>query len=98
MDNTIVNVALPTLSRSLHASTGALQWIVASYSLTFAGPLIAAGSLSDRRGRKGTLSAGLAGFAAASLLALAGGAVARRRPPCLAARVGRRRRSAARWR
>src|SRR5262245_16565896 len=59
MDNTIVNVAIPTLSRSLGASTSALQWIVSGYSLAFAGPLLAAGSLGDRKGRKSTLGFGL---------------------------------------
>lgn len=67
MDNTIVNVAIPTLSRSLGASTSALQWIVSGYSLAFAGPLLAAGSLGDRKGRKSTLGFGLLAFAVTSL-------------------------------
>jgi EmrB/QacA subfamily drug resistance transporter len=69
VDNTIVNVALPTLSRELGASTSELQWIVDSYSLVFAGLLLAAGSLSDRLGRKGALQIGLVAFGATSVLA-----------------------------
>jgi EmrB/QacA subfamily drug resistance transporter len=59
LDTTIVNVALPTLVRELHASTSQLQWVVDAYSLVFAALLLAAGSLSDRAGRKGMLLAGL---------------------------------------
>jgi MFS family permease len=55
VDVTIVNVALPTLVRSLGASATQLQWVVDAYSLTFAALVLAAGSLSDRQGRKGTL-------------------------------------------
>lgn len=69
VDNTIVNVALPTLSRELGASTSELQWIVDSYSLVFAGLLLAAGSLSDRLGRKGALQIGLVAFGLTSMLA-----------------------------
>ena len=69
VDNTIVNVALPTLSRELSATTSQLQWIVDAYSLVFAALLLAAGSLGDRLGRKGTLQAGLVAFAATSVLA-----------------------------
>jgi EmrB/QacA subfamily drug resistance transporter len=67
VDVTIVNVALPTLVRSLGATTTQLQWVVDAYSLVFAALVLAAGSLSDRQGRKGTLLAGLAVFAAGSL-------------------------------
>jgi EmrB/QacA subfamily drug resistance transporter len=66
LDTTIVNVALPTLVRELHASTSQLQWIVDAYSLVFAALLLAAGSLSDRVGRKGMLLAGLGVLAAAT--------------------------------
>ncbi|MCX6509458.1 MAG: MFS transporter, partial [Actinobacteria bacterium] len=69
VDNTIVNVALPTLSRDLNASTTDLQWIVDAYSLVFAGLLLAAGGLGDRIGRKGTMQAGLVIFAATSVVA-----------------------------
>ncbi len=67
MDNTILNVALPTLARDLHASGGQLQWIVDSYVLVFAGLLLPAGALGDRFGRRGALSVGLAVFGLGSL-------------------------------
>src|SRR5436190_9394860 len=67
LDTTIVNVALPSLVRELHASTSQLQWIVDAYSLVFAALLLAAGSMSDRLGRKGMLLAGLGVFGAASV-------------------------------
>ena len=68
VDNTIVNVALPTVSRDLSAGTGDLQWIVDAYSLVFAGLLLAAGSLGDRFGRKLALQLGLVFFGVCSLL------------------------------
>ena len=67
LDTTIVNVALPTLVRQLHASTSQLQWVVDAFNLLFASAVLAAGSLSDRFGRKGMLLAGLSVFGAASL-------------------------------
>ncbi len=67
LDTTIVNVALPTLVRELHASTTQLEWIVDAYNLTFAALVLACGNLGDRRGRKGVLLLGLAVFGAASL-------------------------------
>jgi EmrB/QacA subfamily drug resistance transporter len=67
LDTTIVNVALPTLVRELHASTSQLQWVVDAYNLVFAALLLASGSLSDRVGRKGILLAGLGLFGLASL-------------------------------
>src|SRR5580692_7011342 len=67
LDTTIVNVALPTLVRQLHASNSQLQWVVDAYNLVFASLLLASGSLSDRFGRKGMLLAGLAVFGAASI-------------------------------
>jgi EmrB/QacA subfamily drug resistance transporter len=67
LDTTIVNVALPSLVRELHASTSQLQWVVDAFNLLFAASVLAAGSLSDRFGRKGTLLAGLSVFGAASL-------------------------------
>src|ERR671919_3270484 len=65
-DNTIVNVALPTLARELSAGTSSLQWIVDAYTLVFAGLLLAAGGLGDRFGRRGALLAGLLVFGAFS--------------------------------
>ena len=69
VDNTIVNVALPTISRELGASTSQLQWVVDAYTLVFAGLLLAAGSLGDRFGRKGALQLGMVAFAVCSVLA-----------------------------
>jgi EmrB/QacA subfamily drug resistance transporter len=66
LDTTIVNVALPTLVRELHASDTQLQWIVDAYNLTFAAFVLAAGNLGDRVGRKGVLLVGLIVFGAAS--------------------------------
>src|ERR1700745_1981548 len=62
VDNTIVNVALPTISRDLHASTSALQWVVDAYTLSFAGLLLLGGHLGDRLGRRRFLQVGLALF------------------------------------
>ena len=62
VDNTIVNVALPTLNRTLGASITSLQWIVDAYSLAFAGLLLAGGGIGDRLGRKGTMQTGLVFF------------------------------------
>jgi MFS family permease len=67
LDNTILNVALPTISRELDASSGQLQWIVDSYTLVFAGLLLTMGALGDRFSRRGALAAGLAIFGTASL-------------------------------
>jgi EmrB/QacA subfamily drug resistance transporter len=67
MDNTILNVALPTLVRKLHASESQLQWMVDVYSLTFAGLLLTMGTLGDRFGRGTTLAIGLAVFGLGSL-------------------------------
>src|SRR3954471_4111307 len=66
LDTTIVNVALPSISRELDAGTRQLQWVVDAYNLAFAGLVLAAGSLSDRYGRRPALILGLVGFAAAS--------------------------------
>ena len=68
LDTTIVNVALPTLVRDLSASTRQLQWIVDAYSLAFAALVLAAGSISDRVGRKGALLTGLVIFGTGSVI------------------------------
>lgn len=68
LDTTIVNVALPTLVRELHASDSQLQWIVDAFNLLFAGSVLVAGSLSDRFGRKRMLLAGLLVFGASSFV------------------------------
>ncbi len=68
LDNTILNVALPTLVRDLHASNSQLQWMVDSYTLVFACLLLPAGALGDRYGRRGALQLGLAIFGVGSVL------------------------------
>lgn len=66
IDVTIVNVALPSIATQLHADTRGLQWVVDGYTLTFAALVLAAGSLSDRYGRRPALLIGLLGFAVTS--------------------------------
>src|SRR5689334_20570883 len=68
IDHTIINVALPQLVDGLGASSAALQWVVASYTIVFAGLLLTAGSLSDRFGRRRALVAGLAVFLGGSVV------------------------------
>ncbi len=67
LDNTILNVAIPTLGRQLHATTSSLQWIVDIYTLVFAGLLLTCGSLGDRFGRYKTLTLGLIIFGTGSV-------------------------------
>ena len=67
LDNTILNVALPTLQAELSASASTLQWMVDSYLLVFAGLLLVFGTLGDRLGRKLALQSGIAIFGIASL-------------------------------
>jgi EmrB/QacA subfamily drug resistance transporter len=67
IDNTILNVALPTLGRQLGAGTSSLQWIVDIYVLVFAGLLLTAGSLGDRFGRYKALTFGLVVFGIGSV-------------------------------
>ena len=69
IDNTILNTALPTLARVLHAGTSSLQWITDAYTLCFAALLIPAGALGDRYGRRRSLLGGLAVFALGSAIA-----------------------------
>jgi len=73
IDNTILNVALPTLVRDLDATTSQLQWIVDSYTLVFAGLLLTAGSLGDRYGRRRALTIGLLVFGAGSVASAVAG-------------------------
>ena len=76
MDNSIVNVAIPTFSREMDASNTALQWIVDAYTLTFSCFLLPAGHLGDRVGRRLVLMVGLAGFGVLSVFtALSGGLI-----------------------
>src|SRR5579862_5338618 len=69
IDVTIVNVALPTIRRSLHASSTQLEWVVSGYMLAFAAALIVAGSMGDRFGRRRVFLLGVGLFGAASLCA-----------------------------
>jgi EmrB/QacA subfamily drug resistance transporter len=71
LDNTILNVALPSLQEHFDASASTLQWMVDSYMLVFACLLLTAGTLGDRFGRKRALQAGLLLFGGASLAVLA---------------------------
>jgi EmrB/QacA subfamily drug resistance transporter len=68
LDGTVVNVALPTIGRDLHAGLSSLQWIINAYTLTLAGLLLLGGSLGDRNGRRRLFVVGVVWFAAASLL------------------------------
>ena len=67
LDNTILNVALPTLQEEFDASASTLQWMVDSYLLVFAGLLLVFGTLGDRLGRKLALQSGIAIFGLASM-------------------------------
>lgn len=69
LDNTILNVALPTLARELGASTDELQWTVDAYQVTYAGLLLVAGALVDRWGKSRTFLVGTACFGGFSLMA-----------------------------
>jgi EmrB/QacA subfamily drug resistance transporter len=68
IDNTIVNVALPSIQHDLHASVSGLQWIIDAYTLVLASLLMLAGSTADRIGRRLVFQAGLTLFTLASLL------------------------------
>src|SRR5579862_2473156 len=76
LDNTVVNVALPSMRRSLGLSLSQLEWIVAGYALTFAAFMLTGGKLADLLGRRRIFMAGLVVFTGASLacgLATSGG-------------------------
>jgi EmrB/QacA subfamily drug resistance transporter len=68
IDNTIVNVALPSIRRDLHTSISGLQWIIDAYTLVLASLLLLSGSTADRLGRRRTFQTGLALFVGGSLL------------------------------
>ena len=67
LDNSILNVAIPTIVRDLGVTQSQIQWIIDSYTLVFAGLLLTAGSLGDRFGRRGALQIGLILFGLGSL-------------------------------
>jgi EmrB/QacA subfamily drug resistance transporter len=68
LDATIVNVALPTIHRSLHFSTANLEWLITAYSLTFGGLLLFGGRTGDLYGKRRMFMVGITVFATASLL------------------------------
>src|SRR3954449_8937935 len=67
LDNTVVNVALPSMQRSLHMTLSQLEWVVAGYALTFAAFMLTGGKLADFIGRRMIFMIGLAVFTGASL-------------------------------
>ncbi|MCC3770479.1 MFS transporter, partial [Streptomyces sp. UNOC14_S4] len=69
LDNTVLNVAVPSLTRELDATTADVQWMINAYALVQSGLLLAGGSAADRYGRKRMLIAGLALFCVGSLAA-----------------------------
>jgi EmrB/QacA subfamily drug resistance transporter len=83
VDGSILNVAIPTLIRTLGATPSQVQWIVVTYTLVFAGLLLTSGKLGDRFGRKGVMNAGLVVFGGGSVAA----AVATSATQLIAARV-----------
>ncbi len=60
LDNTVVNVALPTMQKDLHVTLASLEWVVIAYALTFAALLITGGKLADLYGRRRIFVVGLA--------------------------------------
>ncbi|MGW1084741.1 MFS transporter, partial [Kitasatospora sp. NPDC002522] len=84
LDNTVLNVAIPSLSEDLGAGTADVQWMVNAYALVQSGLLLTAGSLADRYGRKRALLAGLALFGLGSTAA----AFAQSSGQLIAARAG----------
>jgi EmrB/QacA subfamily drug resistance transporter len=84
LDNTVLNVALPSITSSLDATTAQLQWMVNAYTLVLAGLMMATGSLADRVGRKRVLVLGLVVFTACSGVAAFAGSPAQ----LILARIG----------
>ncbi|WP_195908114.1 MFS transporter [Nostocoides sp. HKS02] len=68
LDGTVVNVALPTIGRTLHADLAGLQWVVNAYALSLAALILLGGSLGDRFGRRRMYAVGVGGFGIASIL------------------------------
>lgn len=67
LDNSILNVALPTIGRELHASTTGLQWVTGAYAVVFGGAMLAFGAIADRFGRRRVMLVGLVLLGLASL-------------------------------
>jgi MFS family permease len=68
LDNTVVNVALPSIQRSLHMNIAQLEWIVTAYALTFAAFMLTGGKLADLIGRRRIFVIGLVIFTLSSLV------------------------------
>ena len=68
LDNTVVNVALPSIQRGLHATTSSLEWTINAYTLAFAVTLVTAGRLGDLFGRRRMFLFGVTVFGASSLM------------------------------
>lgn len=84
LDNTVMNVAIPSVTRDLGATTSGIQWTISAYALVQSGLLIAAGGAADRYGRRRVLTAGLVLFGAGSLAAGSAGSTGQ----LVAARAG----------
>ncbi|WP_440711394.1 MFS transporter [Herbiconiux sp. YIM B11900] len=67
LDNSLLNVALPTIGRDLNASTAGLQWVTGAYSVTFGGLMLLFGAVADRVGRRRVMLVGLVLLGVASL-------------------------------
>src|SRR5580765_6823590 len=67
LDNSILNVALPTIGRDLHASTTGLQWVTGAYTVVFGGLMLLFGAVADRFGRRRLMLVGLSLLGIASL-------------------------------
>ncbi|HEY2201440.1 MAG TPA: MFS transporter, partial [Solirubrobacteraceae bacterium] len=76
LDIAVVNAALPSISRELHAGLGGVQWVVDAYSLVLAALVLTAGSVADRRGRRRVFAAGMIVFTSASLACALAGSIA----------------------
>jgi DHA2 family methylenomycin A resistance protein-like MFS transporter len=98
LDVTVVNVAVPSLRKSLGAAVGGLQWIVDGYAIALASLMLPAGTLGDRYGHRRVLLAGLAIFGAGSLGCGLAPARAHSWPPAPSRAPGRRCCCPARWR
>ena len=76
LDIAVVNSALPSISRDLHAGLGGVQWVIDAYTLALAALVLSAGSIADRRGRRLVFATGMVVFTAASLGCALAGSVA----------------------
>jgi EmrB/QacA subfamily drug resistance transporter len=75
LDIAVVNSALPSISRDLHAGLGGVQWVVDAYTLALASVVLSAGSMADRRGRRLIFATGILTFTGASLVCALSGSI-----------------------